>query len=222
MDCATSCAAGMYREGSCSGLGTVDTVLCIPCPAGTFSLGAGAGVSTCVPCQNGTFSDPGSSSCDRISSCWPFNTNGNVYRSDASASAYVPSAGISFQSDTVLSRRRSFVSFSGSTSSYSSAPDGGCSSLPLRELSVSLWVRIDGVQHARSGFIGCFKSSAAGGDGWLLGTTVDGKAFAFVMRSEGTAAASMIADMTSQIDLGTWYVSVCVRCFVFVIAKFEW
>jgi hypothetical protein len=215
MDCATSCPAGGYREGSCPGSGTVDTVVCISCPAGKFSSGAGYGVSSCVPCPNGTFSDPGSSSCARILSCWPFNTDGNVYRSDSSVSAFVPS-GMSFNADTVLGRRRSFVSFSGSTSGYSPASKSDCSSLPLRELSVSLWVRVDGVQHARSGLIGCFRSGADGGDGWLLGTTVDGKAFAFVMRSNGAAAPTMIVDMGSQIVLGTWYVCmfVCMYCFV--------
>jgi hypothetical protein len=210
MDCVTSCPAGMYKEGSCSGLDTADSVVCISCPAGTYSAGTG-----CTPCTNGTFSDPESSSCARILSCWPFNANGNMYRSDGSVSAYVPSSGILFQADVVLGRRRQFASLSGASSGYSLAPDGDCSNLPFRDLSVSLWVRVDGtqtganrVQRTRSGFIGCFKSSAAGGDGWLLGTTVDGKAFAFVLRSQGAAAAAMIADMTSEIVLGTWCVCI--------------
>jgi hypothetical protein len=122
---------------------------------------------------------------------------------------------MSFQADVVLGRRRQFASLSGASSGYSTAPDGDCSNLPFRDLSVSLWVRVDGtqtgangVQRTRSGFIGCFKSGAGGVDGWLLGTTVEGRAFAFVLRSQGAAAATMISDMSSEIELGTWYVCI--------------
>jgi hypothetical protein len=111
-----------------------------------------------------------------------------------------------FQTSIELMRRRSWMSLSGGASSYITMQDSGCSGLPRRDLSVSLWVRVDGSQHARSAFMGCFKTGVAGLDGWFVGTTLDGRFFAFVLRSVTANVGTMIADMGSQIQLGTWYV----------------
>ncbi len=203
IDCTASCSsAGMYMEGTCSGLDSTDTVECVPCPAGAYSLRAGQGVSSCIPCQNGTFSDPGSSLCAMPSSCWPLNVNGKAYRSDFGYIGTSP-AGILFQSDTALKRRHTFASLSGKMSDYITVQAGSCAGLPLQGFSASMWVRVDG-EHTRSSFIGCFQKNNADYYGWTLGTTVDGRSFAFGLRAASTA--TLIADLQSLIELGTWYV----------------
>jgi hypothetical protein len=111
---------------------------------------------------------------------------------------------VSFQTDTVLSRRHTFASFAGGPSDYITLQDD-CLGLPVKELTVSMWVRVVGVR-AKSAFMGCFKMTAADLNGWFLGTSNDGFYFVFVLRSAGANYASVIADLESPIELGAWFV----------------
>ncbi len=230
MDCATSCAAGMYMEGSCSGTGTVDEVECIACSASTYSTRSGQGISSCIPCPNGTFSDPGSPSCARILSCWPLNVDGNPYRGDGgynSVSTFALGSRLTFQTEMMLNRSRTFASLAGGASDYVTVQDSNCVGLPMKDFTVSMWVRVDGIRtgaeglkHVRSAFMGCFKKTTTELNGWFLGTSEDGFYFVFVLRSIGANYASVIADLDAMIQLGAWCVCliyvkhcVCVRIF---------
>jgi hypothetical protein len=191
-------------QGNCSGLSTIDTVLCIPCPAKTFSIRSGTDVSSCIPCPQGTFSDPGSPLCARIVSGWPLNTDTKEYRGHGmyNTPAFTTKAGVRFTTAAVLGRSQSFVTLSGGQSDYIVVQEGSCSGFPLQDFSASVWVRVD--EYAKSGFMGCFRTSATGADGWFLGTTANGRSFVFVLRSEGGDGATMIADLDTEIRLGNW------------------
>jgi hypothetical protein len=182
---------------------------------------SGTEISSCLQCPNGTFSDPGAASCAQILASWPMNDDSKTYRGEElfRAPAYTTQPGIGFTSDTVVNRTRRFMSLSGGKTDYVVVQQGDCAGLPLRDFSVSLWVRVDGTEaggYGRTGLIGCFQSDPTGSGGWFLGTTANGRSFAFVMRSESAAVATLIADVNFVIELGTWCVCVCVCVWVYV------
>ncbi len=222
IDCRTSCPAGMYMQGNCSGLSTVDTVECIPCPANTFSIRSGINVSSCIPCSEGTFSDPGSPLCAQITSGWPLNTNTKEYKGHGAFNtpAFTPRAGIKFETSTVLGLSRSFMTLSGGQLDYVVVQEGDCSVFPVKDFSASAWVRMD--SYAKSGFIGCFRTNPTGADGWFLGTTADGQFLVFVLRGKGSDGATMIADMREEIKLGSWYVCLCPAPPCMLVAAITW
>jgi hypothetical protein len=195
--------------GNCSGLSTVDTVQCIQCPANTFSIRSGTNVSSCTPCPLGTFSDPGSPLCSQIVSGWPLNVDTKEYRGHGAYNTpvYTPKQGVKFETSAFLGISRSFMTLSGGQSDYFVVKEGSCAGFPLQDFSASAWVRID--RYAKSGFVGCFRTTPERAYGWFLGTTANGRSFIFVLSSEGAAGATIIADMSSQIVLGAWYDVLC-------------
>jgi hypothetical protein len=200
----------MYLEEgeTCTGLESFNVTQCYPCPAGTYSVRAGSGISSCVPCAVDSFSDPGSASCVFATRGWPLNSNINEYvdtRADASSGRPVPaSVGLVFMNNVQVQDRThaGVVKFDGVPSHHITVEEGGCSNLPLEAFSVSVWVRVDQLQ--RSGFIGCFDNDEDGALGWFLGTSASGASFAFALRSETAPTATLLTDLSATILTGRW------------------
>jgi hypothetical protein len=202
-DCRTSCEPGFFLEGACTGKDTVDTTECYPCQAGKFSVRSGSGPSSCQLCPVDSYSDPGSSSCVTVSRGWPLRGNANEYAGGNSLSAR-RAGGITFVSNIQGQNRlhSGVAKFDGDSSRYITAQDDGCSNLPVEQLSISLWVRMD--QRKWSGFASCFLNSQQGAMGWFIGTSASGSSFAYSLRSSSASTATLLTDLSFRIVLGTW------------------